>query len=112
MFLQPQDAQAGAVSLLGVISAIDDPLDQRSGSGASLFGPANDPRGRPLQIILVRWWHVLCECGVAVRDKRSDMDGHPFALKEGFQCAGGQSHMEFLTHQPERNAVIMLVDLD
>lgn len=40
------------------------------------------------------------------------MTGHPLAFLESFDDTGGEPDMEFLAHQPERNAVVVLVGLD
>ena len=40
------------------------------------------------------------------------MTDHPLAFLESFHGVGGQPDIEFLTYQPERHAVIMLVDFD
>src|SRR5687768_8355272 len=111
MFFQPQDSQAGAVGLLGVSAAVDDLLDQRGGLGADLFGPANDPRGSPLQILLVRGGHVLFERGVSVESIASYVGEHALAFEEGLHRMSGEPDMELFSNQAERTTVVMALDL-
>ena len=98
--------------MLGVSAAFDDHLDQQRGFWTDLFGPFNDPGRSPLQIFLVRGGHVLFERSVAVRDKACGMTGHPLAFLEDFHGVGAKPDIEFFSHEAERDAVVMVLDLD
>ena len=93
-------------------AACDDFFYQLSGSGADLLCPGNDPRGRPLQILLVRRGHVLFEGCMDMGDKTSYMSGHPLAFCESFHGAGGEPDIEFFAHQTKRNTVVVTLHLD
>jgi hypothetical protein len=57
----------GAIALLGVGPVSQDGLDQRGGLRADRLRPADDPRGRPLQMALMGLGHVGGVGGVAGR---------------------------------------------
>src|SRR5438445_10236528 len=60
----------------------------------------------------MRGRHVFFESGVSVGNKASDVSRHALAFKKGFHGTGGKSHIQFFPNEPERDAVVMPLDLD
>src|SRR4029077_11019457 len=56
---QPDDADGGAESLLGVRTLAHDDLDERCGIAPDLAGLSPDPLWRPVGIAPMARWHVL-----------------------------------------------------
>ena len=56
---QAHDSQTGAISLLGVRAALQDPADELSGRWPDLLSPADQPRRCPLGMRAVGAGHVL-----------------------------------------------------
>ena len=65
---QAQDAEARAIALLGMRAVGEDRLDEGRGLRADRLGPADDARGRPLQMALMGLGHVGGVGGVAAAD--------------------------------------------
>ena len=62
---EAEEAEARAIALLGMGPALEDGLDQRLGVRADPAAPADQARGRPLEVSAVRLGHVLGDRGVA-----------------------------------------------
>ena len=62
---QAQDAETGAIALLGMRPVGEDGLDEGRGLGPDRLRPADDARGRPLQMALMGLGHVGGIGGVA-----------------------------------------------
>src|SRR5690606_26144932 len=50
---QAKETETGAVSLLGMRTHVHDPAGEFGGVGPGFLGPADDARGRPLEMALV-----------------------------------------------------------
>src|SRR5262245_50735816 len=61
---QAQDAQAGAVPLLRMRTISEDSFDERGSVRADGAAPGDQPRGTPLQMLLMRLGHVSGVRGV------------------------------------------------
>ena len=79
---EAQDAEARAVALLGVRAIGEDRLDQLLGGGPDALGPVDDPRRRPLQVLLVGLRHVRRDRRVAAALAAARMRGHALAALE------------------------------
>ena len=73
---QADDAERGAIALLGVAAALQDARDQGGGRRAGLLGPGHDARRRPLGVAAVGLGHVGGVGGVRVADEAAHVRGH------------------------------------
>ena len=78
--LQPQDAQTGAISHLGIGLFLQDGADHLGGCRPHAVGPMDQPRGRPLQMGLMAFGHVFGYRGVPVGGAAARMRSHALAV--------------------------------
>ena len=91
---EPQNAQAGAITLLGVRAILEDGLDEGGGVGADGAGPVEQARGRPLQVLAMRLGHVSGIGGVAAPEIAADVGGHALAAMEDLDGGGGAAGVD------------------
>lgn len=106
---QSQDAEARAIPLLGVRSRGHDLLDHFAGCGADGLGPFNQPRGRPLQMTLMRLGPMFVDGGGLVGDVTADMRSYPLAAMEDLHGRSGGADLDRLSGQGIRNTVVMVL---
>ena len=83
-FVQPDDAQAGTITLFGMRFVIDDMLDEPGTVGTNGAGPLDDAAGSPLKILSMRFGTVFLQGGKLARLIIALMSSHPFALTKEF----------------------------
>jgi len=105
-FGQPQDAQAGAVALLGVRPVGEDGFDERGGVRADGAAPGDEARGAPLQVLLMGLGHVGGIGGVAAAEGTAWMGGHALAAVEDFDGGGGQARVDPLMQEAIGDGVV------
>ena len=66
---QAQDAEAGAVALLGMTSGVEDLGDECGGGGSEFLGPSRESLGRPL-LGERRCFSGMCSATVVCRPRR------------------------------------------
>ena len=79
---QPQDAEAGAEALLGVVALARDRGDQRLGAGADRRRLMADLLRRPVGVAPVARWHVVAQGCVAAVRRVVQMRGDALAVVE------------------------------
>src|SRR3989338_3702266 len=109
---QPQQAQAGAVTLFGVGAAGEDGLHHPGGGGAGLLGPGDDARRGPLSVSPMGAGHVLGVGRTPAPAEEPDVGRHPVALEEHLDGGRGDAGLDALVHQLVRHAVEVVLDVD
>ena len=109
---EPQDAEAGAVALLGVRPVGEDSLDEGGRVGADRARPGDEAQGRPLEVVLMRWGHVGGVGGVPAADLAADMGRHPLPAMEQFDRRHRQAGIDEFVHQLVGDGVVVAVQLD
>ena len=102
----------GVFALLGVGTALQDARGELPRAGAGLLGPGDDPRRRPLQVLLVRLGPVARLGGEAALPVGSRVGRNPAPGVKDLDRAGGEAHVHLLTDQPVRNAIAVVFDGD
>ena len=108
---QLHDPQTGAIPLLGVRAALQDPTDELSGLRPDLLNPADQPRRRPFGMRAVGAGHVLGHgrrLSVVAPAVRHDA----LAAMEDLDRVGGVADLDLLADQLVRHAVDVALDLD
>ena len=109
---EPDDAETGAIALLGMGPALEDLLAQRRGRRADLAGVFPDALDRPAGVAPVARGHVLGNGGVLPVPAGPQMDGDALALVEDLDAAGGQPRLDLGAGEAVGDGVIMGVDVD
>src|SRR6266478_2463939 len=109
---QAQDAEAGAVALLGMGPALQDQLGELGGAWTDYRRFTADPLDGPLGIAPVRTRHVFGDRGVPATTGAAQVDGDALASAEQLNGMGGDARFELLADQPVRYRVIVPVDVD
>ena len=112
MARQAQNADRGAVSLLGVRPALQDQRDQLGGVRPDCRRIGADALDRPLGVAPVRARHVLGDCRVAATAAGAQVNGDALAPAEQLDRALGDAGIELLADQPVRHRVVMPVNVD
>lgn len=79
-FLQAEDSKTRPVSLFRMGAVLQDEGEQFLGLGANGPGPLNETGGSPLEVLLVRFGHVLGEGAVFARKVTPKMRGDSLVL--------------------------------
>ena len=85
---QPDDAQTGAVALLGIGAGCHDFLYQPGGGSPCFACPLDDARQAPPGIFTVLWRHVFFERGMSAADIGTGMGGYPLSPVKDFHSGG------------------------
>src|SRR5437867_841874 len=109
---QAQDAEARAIALLGMRTVREDRLDQGGRLGADRARPVDEARRRPLQMALVRLWHVGRVGGVLPADDTPPMRGDALAAVEDLDGGRGQAGVDVFMNERVGDGVVMAVELD
>src|SRR5262245_23311129 len=107
-----QDAQAGAIPLLGMRAIGEDGLDQRGGLWPDGAGPVDQARGRPLEVLAVRLRHMGRIGRVPTAAIVADVRGHALAAMEDLDGGGGATGIDELVQELIGDGVVMAVDVD
>ena len=95
--------QAGAISLLGVRPALQDPADELSGLRPDRVGPADQPRRCPLSMRAVGAGHVLGH-GRRLTVVAPAVRGDALVAMEDLDRVRGVADLDLLADQLVRNA--------
>ena len=106
------DAEAGAVALLGMRPGLEDVLAERRGRGADLAGVFPDAFDRPAGVAPMAGRHVLGNGRVLPVPARPYMDRNALAFVENLDAAGGQARLDLGAGEPVRDGIIVGVDVD
>jgi transposase len=88
---EANDAETGAVALLGMGPALEDLLAERRRPRADLPGVLPDPLDRPAGVAPVARGHVLGDGGVLPVPARPDIDGDALAFVENLDAAASNA---------------------
>lgn len=102
---EAEEPEAGAVALLRVRPALQDVLGERGGVGPGRRGPAQEARGRPLAVPLVRLGAVGGIGGVAAAPVAREGRGDAAAAVQNLDGARGEADIHVLAHQGGGHAV-------
>jgi hypothetical protein len=111
-FGQAQDAETGAIALLGMGPLGENRFDERGRLRADRLRPADDPGRRPFQMALVRLGHVGGVRGVPAADIGAAMRGDSLAAVKDLDGAHACAHVDGLVHERVRDGVVMAVQFD
>src|SRR3984885_179400 len=106
------DAETGAVSLLGMRPGLKDVLAERRGRGADLAGVFPDAFDRPAGVAPMAGRHVLGDRRVLPVPARPYVDGDALALVENLDATGGQPRLDLGAGEAVGDGIIMGVDVD
>jgi hypothetical protein len=109
---QAQDAEAGAIALLGMRPVGEDRLDERGRLGTDGARPVDEARRRPLEVALVGLGHVGGIGGVVPADKTPPMRGDTLAAVEDLDGGGGQTRDDVFVDERVGDGVVMAVEFD
>ena len=109
---EAEDAETGAVALLGVRAVGEDGLDEGGGLRAEGAGPVDEAGGGPLQVALMGFGHVGGLGGVPAPHVVADMGGHALAAMEQLDRGEGQAGVDVLVDEGVGDRVVMPVQLD
>src|SRR6516162_5738000 len=109
---EPQDAEAGAESLLGMRLRADDRFEQRERCRTDLLSLSHEARWRPLGIAPMRARHMFWDRRVPVPHNREGVAGDARAAMENLDRRAGDARLDHLADEPRRRRVIVAGDLD
>ena len=109
---EPHQPQTRAVALFGVRPPFEDAGDEPARGGAGLFGPGDQPRGRPLGVGPMGPRHVGDLRGIAAATREPGMRGDWAVLEEDFDSRSGEARLDALMDQLIRHAIEVVGDLD
>ena len=110
---QTQDAEAGAVALLGMAPGVEDVGDECGGGGSDLLSPSREALGRPLfgePAVLLRY--MLGHGGMSLGKMGAHMAGGALPAVEELDGVGGESGMEFAPREGVGDGVVVALELD
>src|SRR5262245_56717020 len=90
---EPHQSQTRAVPLCGVRATLQDAGDEPAGGGAGLFGPGNQPRGRPLGVRAMGARHVRDLRGIPAAADETHVRGDRAVLEEDFDGRRGKARL-------------------
>src|SRR5277367_3523523 len=109
---KPDDAETGAIALLGMGPAFENLLAERRGRRADLTGVFPDTLDRPAGVAPVTGRHVLGNGRVLPVPARPEMNGDALALMENLDAAGGQPRLDLGAGEAVGDRIIVGVDVD
>ena len=109
---QSHEAQTRAVALFGVWPPFEDAGDEPARGGAGLFGPGDQPRGRPFGVRPMSAWHVRDLRGIAAAAGEAHVRGDRAVLEEDFDGRRRKARLDAFVDQLIRHAVEVVGDLD
>jgi hypothetical protein len=98
-FGQPEQPQAGAVAVLGVLVVRKQPRDDFAGGGVNALAPFDQPLRRPLQMRAVRRRHVRLHGREAAATLRSGVAGDAVAAQQQLDAAQCDARLHRQRHQ-------------
>ena len=109
---QREQAQAGAVAVLGVASLDQQALHGASGGHTDALAPVDQPLRRPLQVGAVGGGQVLDHGGEAALVSTAGVGGHALATVQQLHHPSRDAGFYHLTDQGLWHAVAVTIDLD
>ena len=109
---EADDAETGAVALLGMGPALEDLLAERRRRRADLAGVFPDAFDRPAGVAPMAGGHVLGNRRVLPVPARPDMDGDALAFVENLDTADGQARLDLGAGEAVGDGIIVGVDVD
>src|SRR5271156_1951242 len=106
------DAETGAVSLLGMRPGLENVLAERRGRRADLAGVLPDALDRPAGIAPVAGRHVLRNGRVLPVPARPYVDGDALALVENLDAASAHPRLDLGAGEAVGDGIIVGVDVD
>src|SRR6202522_4505727 len=109
---KPDDAETGAIALLGMGPAFENLLAERRGRRADLAGVFPDALDRPAGVAPMAGGHMLGNRRVLPVPARPDMDGDALAFVENLDAADGQARLDLGAGEAVGDGIIVGVDVD
>jgi len=109
---EAQDAQTGAVTLLGMRPGLEDQSRELGRAWADCRRIAKDPFDGPLGIAPMRARHVLGDGGVAAPPGAAQVHGDTLTFAEQLDGVSGDARIELLLDEPIRHRIVVSVDVD
>src|SRR5271157_423427 len=109
---KPDDAETGAIALLGMGPGLEDVFAERRGRRADLAGVFPDALDRPAGVAPMAGGHVLGNRRVLPVPARPYVDGDALALVENLDAADGQARLDLGAGKTVRDGIIVGVDVD
>ena len=106
------DAETGAVSLLGMRPGLENVLAQGRGRRADLAGVFPDALDRPAGVAPVTGRHVFGNGRVLPVPACAQMNGDALAFMENLDAAGGQPRLDLGAGEAVGDRIIVGVDVD
>ncbi len=109
---QRQQAQAGAVAMLGMPVLGHEPRHHLGSGRADALAPVNQPLRRPFHVGTVRRRHVRGDGGEAADPAVAGMAGDALAAMEQLDHRRGDARLQHLANQGLRHTVAVALELD
>src|SRR5271169_2801399 len=109
---KPDDAETGAVALLGMGPALENLLAERRRRRADLAGVFPDALDRPAGVAPMAGGHVLGNGRVLPVPACAQMNGDALAFMENLDAAGGQPRLDLGAGEAVGDGIIVGVDVD
>ena len=109
---EANNAETGAIALLGMGPALEDLLAERRRGRADLAGVVPDALDRPAGIAPMARGHVLRNGRVLPVSARPDVDGDALAFVENLDAAGGQPRLDLGAGEAVGDGIIVGIDVD
>ena len=109
---QANNTQAGPITLLGMVTAFDDPLGRRRTVRTDLLRPVDDATRRPVQVFAMGLGHMRRIGRVPALAIVAHVTGHTLALVQCLHHSGGQPHLHFLALQLVGHTVVVAQNLN
>src|ERR1700677_3629305 len=109
---EANNAETGAIALLGMGPALEDLLAERRRRWADPAGVLPDALDGPAGVAPVAGGHVFGNGGVFPVPARPDVDGDALAFVENLDAAGGQPRLDLGAGEAVGDRIIVGVDVD
>ncbi len=107
-----QQAQAGAVGMLGVGLTLQHLLHRGRTGHADTLAPGDEPLGCPLRLVLVALGQVFGHGSEAALVRAAHVAGHPLSTVQGFERMGRHPQLQRSPHQGGGHAVAVAFKFD
>ena len=111
-FAEADEAEAGAVALLGVREALEELLDEEPDSRAEARAPRDEAGGRPLDVALVGLGAVRGVGGEAALERTAGVGRHAAAVMQDLDGGRGQADVDLFVDEAVGDAVGVALDAD
>src|SRR5262245_22907690 len=93
-------------------AVFEEMLHQRPSGWTHRLRPVQKTSGRPLQMVLVSFGHMLSQRGMAPFACTATMRGDALAFAEDFNGRHDQTHVDDVVHETMRDTVEMPLDFE